>query len=474
MKIDRKIADTIYQNSFGAFVHAAFEALYPGQRLMPNWHIDTICYAVELMVIGESRNRFVLNLPPRSLKSFIVSVCLPAWLLGRNPGEKIVCASYSRELANKFSRDCRALMGTPFYRRLFPRTRLDPKKSTEGEFETMRRGYRIATSVGGTLTGRGGGVLIVDDPLKADDVNSQVALGGANEWFRSTAVSRLDSPENSLIIVTMQRLHQMDLSGTLIEQGWPCLAIPAIAKEPADFLVGKDEFYHRPTGQVLQPDRDTLEALEEQKRSVGSRIWAAQYDQNPTPPEGNIIKAAWLVRYDFTPAERKFRRIVLSCDPAGKAGIHNDYTAITVCGFDSKQIYLLHVVRGHWTAMEIRRRIETLARESNADLVIIEDTSSGMGLIQMFRESGSLLQVIGRRPDADKEVRMSRHEGRFEAGNILLPKEAPWLADFEAELLAFPHGLHDDQVDALLLFLDWFPKAERYSIPIGPGLPIVG
>jgi predicted phage terminase large subunit-like protein len=266
----------------------------------------------------------------------------------------------------------------------------------------------------------------------------------------------------------------MDLSGTLIEQGWPCLAIPAIAKEPADFLVGKDEFYHRPTGQVLQPDRDTLEALEEQKRNVGSRIWAAQYDQNPTPPEGNIIKSAWLARYDFLPAQRKFRRIVLSCDPAGKAGISNDYTAITICGFDTRQIHLLHVARGHWTVLQMRDRIETLAYEWNVDLVIIEDTSSGMGLIQMLRED-TLLQVIGRRPDADKEVRMSRHEGRFEAGNILLPKEVPWLADFEAELLAFPNGRHDDQVDALLLFLDWFAKWTRYDHypPSKPGLPIV-
>jgi len=474
MKIDRKIADAFYRNSFGAFVYAAFEALYPGRRLMPNWHIDTICYAVELIAMGKSQNRFILNLPPRSLKSFIVSVCLPAWLLGRNPGATILCASYSRDLADKFSRECRALLETPFYKGVFPRTRLNPKKSTEGEFETTRRGYRLATSVGGTLTGRGGDVLIIDDSIKADDANSQVALEGANEWFRNTALSRLDSPKDSLVIVTMQRLHQNDLSGVLIEQGWPCLAIPAIAEEPADYLVGKDKTYHRPASQLLQPNRDSLEALDQIKRQVGSRIFAAQYQQNPTPPEGNIIKAAWLARFDFLPAERKFRRIVLSCDPAGKAGIRNDFTAITICGFDTKQIYLLHVARGHWTVMELYRRIEMLAYDWNVDLVIIEDTSSGMGLIQMFRESSSLLQVIGRQPDADKEVRMSRHEGRFEAGNILLPKEAPWLADFEAELLAFPHGRYDDQVDALLLFLDWFPKAKRYDPPIELGLPISG
>jgi predicted phage terminase large subunit-like protein len=188
----------------------------------------------------------------------------------------------------------------------------------------------------------------------------------------------------------------------------------------------------------------------------------SQYQQNPTPAEGNWIKASWLTRYDFLPSDRKFRRVVLSCDPAGKAGALNDYTAITVCGYDSKQIHVLHVARGHWTVLQMRSRIEALAHDWNADPVIVEDTSTGMGLIQLLRSETSL-NVIGRQPKGSKEVRMSQHEARFEAGNIVLPKEAPWLADFEAELLTFPNGRNDDQVDALLLFLDWFQKRERYD-----------
>jgi predicted phage terminase large subunit-like protein len=187
---------------------------------------------------------------------------------------------------------------------------------------------------------------------------------------------------------------------------------------------------------------------------------------NPTPAEGNWIKASWLTRYDFLPSDRKFQRVVLSCDPAGKAGAHNDYTAITVCGYDSKQIHVLHVARGHWTVLQMRSRIEALAHDWNADPVIIEDTSTGMGLIQLLRSETSL-NVIGRQPKGSKEVRMSQHEARFEAGNVALPKEAHWLADFEAELLTFPNGRNDDQVDALLLFLDWFQKRERYDDPLG-------
>ncbi len=263
MQIDRKLADTVYRRHFGAFVYAAFEALNPSQRLVPNWHIDAVCYCIQQMVTGQNRKRLVLNLPPRSLKSLVVSVCLPAWLLGRDPGVRIICASYSQDLAEKFSRDCRALLDAPFYKRVFPRTRLNPKKNSEGEFETMQRGYRLATSVGGTLTGRGGDALIIDDPIKANDANSEVALKAASDWFRNTALSRLDDPKDSLIIATMQRLHVDDLAGILIEQGWPPLAIPAIATEPADYVVGEGEVFHRPVGQLLQPDRDSAEAIEE-------------------------------------------------------------------------------------------------------------------------------------------------------------------------------------------------------------------
>ena len=154
MKIDRDLADAIYRTDFGAFTYRAFEALNPGQRLTANWHIDCMCFLIQQMVSGEVRKRLVLNLPPRTLKSFIVSVALPAWLLGRVPSTRIICASYADELAAQFSRDCRSLLDTPFYKRVFPQTRLNPRKAAEGEFETTKRGSRLATSVGGTLTPR--------------------------------------------------------------------------------------------------------------------------------------------------------------------------------------------------------------------------------------------------------------------------------------------------------------------------------
>jgi len=131
MNTDRSVADAIYKVSFGAFCYRAFEILNPGQTLVHNWHIDAVCYAIEQMVMGQSAKRLILNQPPRTLKSHIISVCLPAWMLGQNPSARIICASYSEDLARKFSRDCRALIESAFYRRVVPRTRLNPKKSTE-------------------------------------------------------------------------------------------------------------------------------------------------------------------------------------------------------------------------------------------------------------------------------------------------------------------------------------------------------
>jgi predicted phage terminase large subunit-like protein len=196
---------------------------------------------------------------------------------------------------------------------------------------------------------------------------------------------------------------------------------------------------------------------------MGSRAFAAQYQQNPTPAEGNIIKATWLGRYPGTACDG-FDQIVLSCDPAGKSGPRNDYTAITVLGIRQKTVHVLHATRGHWTVMQMREQIIALSASWGVHCVIIEDTATGMGLIQLLREQTSL-SIIGRKPDAKKDVRMARHQGRFEAGRILLPNDAPWLADFERELLAFPSGRYDDQVDALLLFLDWLVENEVYLQP---------
>src|SRR5262249_47176930 len=293
----------------------------------------------------------------------------------------------------KFSRDCRVLMETRFYKRVF-HTRINPRKSTETEFETTRHGYRLATSIGATLTGRGADIFIIDDPTKSNDAYSEVALEAANEWFRNAALSRRNNPAKTLMLVVQQRLHTNDLSGFLIEHGWPNLVMPAIATEEQDYAIADGEVYHRPAQELLQPHWDSRDELERIKIEIGSRNFAAQYQQNPTPPDGNMIKSAWLRRYDSIPPRNKFRSMVLSCDPAGKADSKHDDSAMTVVGIDVKEMYLLHVERGHWTVLEMQRRITALASQWDVTHTIVEDTASGMGLIQLLREQ-THLPVIG-------------------------------------------------------------------------------
>jgi predicted phage terminase large subunit-like protein len=460
MRYDRADADALYRESFGAFTLKALGVLYAGTTIDRNWHIEALCCALEDMHRGTKRPRLVVNLPPRTLKSTITSVLFVAWLLGRNPYLKIICASYSDELTRVFSRDTRMLMQSQFYRRLFPGTRLSRDKQSETEFRTTVGGFRLATSVGGTLTGRGGDVCIIDDPIKASDATSDIARNRVIEWFHGTAMSRLDQPAKGLVIIVMQRLHADDLSGHLIEQGWPSFVVPAIGVDDQRYKLGPGLFFTRKAGTLLQPKRDSMALFEQIKHERGSSVFWAQYQQNPTPAEGNLIRAEWLLRYNKVPDRSNLDRIVIGCDTASKTGARNDFTAIVVAGIERRNIYVLEIARGRWNMRETQSRIEVLGKDWGPDLVLVEDTGTGTALIQLMREEG-LLEVRDWGPtQRDKTARLSAQLGRFECGRILLPRDAPWLAEFLQEILGFPNARHDDQVDGLMFVLEWLAQNE--------------
>ena len=222
------------------------------------------------MVEGETK-RLIILMPPRNLKSICASVALPAFFLGCDPTQQIICVSYSAELANRHARDCRAVMMAPWYQSAFPLTRIDPAKSAETEFMTTRRGFRLATSTGGTLTGRGGDILILDDPMKSDDANSETSRLHCQQWYSNTLFSRLDDKVNGVIILVMQRLHVDDLAGHLMQQGgWEILELPAIAEVEQVIPIGPGRFHHRAIGDVLHPEREPREVLDRLKADMGS------------------------------------------------------------------------------------------------------------------------------------------------------------------------------------------------------------
>jgi hypothetical protein len=185
---DRKRLDIIIARDFPTFIHMVFQTVVNGQQYLPNWHILAMAHCLTRCLTGEIK-RLVVNLPPRYLKSICASVALPAWILAHNPTKRIICLSYTSELAAKNSRECKMVMESDWYRRVFPGTRLSREKNTEAYFQTTRGGFRFATSVGGTLTGIGGSIIIVDDPLSSGDAYSEAKRTATNEGPRSGSLA---------------------------------------------------------------------------------------------------------------------------------------------------------------------------------------------------------------------------------------------------------------------------------------------
>jgi hypothetical protein len=216
-------------------------------------------------VLDGATRRLIINLPPRHLKSLLASVAFPTWCLGRNPSAEILCVSYAQELADKLSRDCRRIVASDWYRRVFA-TRLSPRHQAVPEFETTAQGCRIATSVGGVLTGRGADIIVIDDPLKPEEALSEAHRQGANEWFDHTLYSRLNDKREGASVLIMQRLHESLASGldpgddlvghVLAQEDWDILRLSAIAEDDesivVDILLGRRRFQRR-CGEALHP-----------------------------------------------------------------------------------------------------------------------------------------------------------------------------------------------------------------------------
>ncbi|GAA3740091.1 hypothetical protein GCM10022269_15830 [Sphingorhabdus rigui] len=329
--MDSRILDALLRRSLHSFVRKAFTTVSPGEQFLPNWHLESLCHHLELVRAGKIR-RLKIEVPPRSLKSVCASVAFPAFVLGHDPTAKIITVSYSNDLAAKHAADCRAVMPAPWYKALFPETRLSADKNQESNYETTKRGYRYATSVGGTLTGRGGNLIIIDDPLKPEDAMSQTKREAVNAWYSRTLLSRLNNKANDAIILVQQRLHMDDLAGHVDAlDDWVTLRLPAIAEEDTQVPIGPGKVYDRKAGDILHPARETLAILEGLKLALGSTIFSAQYQQCPVPPDGEVVKWAWFKRYAAAPPQHAMT-ICQSWDTASKADEQHDFSVCTTWG----------------------------------------------------------------------------------------------------------------------------------------------
>jgi predicted phage terminase large subunit-like protein len=469
---DRAALNAILRQNFEAFVHKVFLTLCPGQTFVRAWPIAAIAYQLERVRRGEIK-RLIINLPPRSLKSIMAAVAFPAFILGHDPTRRIICASYAGELAFRHSNDFRTVLDCPWYQGLFLGTRIGPYKDSETEIELTRRGFRLATSTGGTLTGRGGDVIVIDDPLKPIDALSEAKRNGANEWFLNTVVSRLDDKRTGAIVIVMQRVHMDDLTGFVLGQSdeWTVLSLPAIAESFESIPLTMGRIHQRRPGDVLSPEREPKEELERLRLQVGSDLFYAQYQQAPVPPGGLMIRREWVRRYTEVPAAPAVSLVVQSWDTAAKGGPNNDWSVCTTWQIiNDCQCYLLHVWRGRVDYPTLKAKAQELAKQWAANQVLVEEAGTALGLLDELRFQVRGLKGI--KPEHDKLTRMAIASAMFEAGQVHLPESASWLAEFEAELFSFPASRHYDQVDSVSQLLNHIKSSPLWRMMrLGPALP---
>jgi predicted phage terminase large subunit-like protein len=444
----RLIADAILRQDFLSFVQRCMDTLAPAAAFLDNWHLQAIAHALEQVRQGRIR-RLIINLPPRSLKSVMTSVAFPAFVMGHDPVSRIICVSYASELAVKHANDFRAVVDAAWYRRLFPGFALSRMKNSEAEVMTTRHGLRLATSVGGTLTGRGGDLILIDDPIKPADALSEPRREAVNQWYTNTLLSRLDDRITGAIVIVMQRVHMEDLVGyvTRHSEEWTILKLPAIATDDQRIATGPGRSYLYRANEVLHPAREPLPVLETYRTQLGSDTFSTQYQQEPVPPGGAMIKRHWVRRYRTPPARAPRTRIIQSWDTACKGGAENDWSVCTTWLIENKQFYLLAVDRGRHDYPDLKQRVIALAQRHKPNRILVEDAGTGTALVAELRRMG--LTIIGIKPEKDKVTRMSVQSAKFEAGLVHLPEQAPWLGSFEAELFAFPGSRHDDQIDSV-------------------------
>ncbi len=444
---NQKLLTALFRQDFQSFLRKCFATVAPGKTFLDSWHLGSMAHELSEVTAGRT-TRLIINVPPRSLKSISVSVAYVAFRMGHDPGLKVIVVSHAAELARQHARDFRQIVESDWYRAVFPDFKVAAVGDRLYETLTTKNGYRLATSVGASVTGKGADLIIVDDPNKAQDVQSEARRREVNGYFDLTLYTRLDNKQTGAIIVVMQRLHADDLVGHIEEtELWTKLAIPAIEVEDCDYRTGPSprDIYRRAAGEILQPERDSQEVLDRSRAVMGSMAFEAQYQQNPIPAEGNIIKRSWIRHYNVAPSE--FELIIVSWDTATTIGEGADYSVGTVWGLYHSQFFLLDVVRGRIEAPDLRRLVEGTELKWQAHVSIIEKTGIGHALLQDIRRTMSIRPILIA-PKYDKLSRLVAQSPKFEAGQVFLPHEAPWLGTYISELLAFPFGRHDDQVDS--------------------------
>ena len=456
-------------------------------KLISDWkmgkHIEVISKKLTQLENGEIK-RLMVFLPPRSSKSVICSKLFPAWYIGKNPEHEILPVSHSDQLSSDFGRSVRDLVNTEEYSKIFGGVSLRSDVRAAGKWKTTQGGTYYAAGVRSQIAGRGAHIAILDDVMSEEDSFSEAGRKYIKEWYPAGLRTRI--MPNGIILIINTRYHFDDLCGWLLKQQeeisdygiipWEVIKIPAWVDEASaellDLPVGSSYFPEWKPDEVLKVDEQEIKA------SNGSRYWESLYMQNPVAEEGGLIKKDWVQwwEYDEPPA---CDFIIQTYDTAFSTRTTADFSVIQTwgifCSYNQDEygeegypsnLILLGNIKGRFEYPILRKMAQDLYYQHRPDVCIVEKKASGQSLIQDMRRAGLPVQEFI--PDKDKVARVYAASPMMEAGRVWIPKHKRWSDDLLIELLQFPHGAHDDQVDALTMAIHFMKESWHLTHPDDP------
>lgn len=470
--IDESIANlvsleaSLYRDDFAEFVRAAFHVVEPSERFVDGWHIDAVCEHLQACATGQIK-RLVINIPPGYAKSTICSVMFPAWVWTRyakseegkvtqGPSARLLFTSYSDSFAERDSRKTRNLLQSEWYQRRWPLGVIGDRSM---EFENDKGGLRFASGISGGVTGKHFHYALTDDPLKAQDAHSRAERERVIRFWSETLSTRMFP--GGVRIVVMQRLHQRDLTGYVLEEGgYEHVMLPERyeAKRATVTVLGKPD-KRKLNDELLWPQRYGEEDNKLRARELGPFGAAGQLQQRPAPAEGGILQRAWWKRFAWAdlPAEGF---VVDVWDMTFDEGETHDY----VCGMKllcvGPDMYVLKRMRGQWSFMDSQTHVKTLAHDQRwpADSVLVENKANGPAIVSSLRRVVQGLLLV--EPRGSKIERAHASAPAIHAGNVWLPSNEDWVDNakdgFIVECGDFPNAANDDQVDCITHAIMWW------------------
>lgn len=419
-----------------------------------NWHHRLIEEYLLKALNGEI-NRLIINIPPGAGKTELITKCFPVWVMGNRPETEIIATGYSATLTQNYGAQARDYYKSDTFKQVFPRrTSVRQDQDTKGLWKNESGGQYLATGTGGSITGNRANIFLIDDPIKPDDAMSDVKREAINQWYDNTVLSRLYNADKDIVVIVMQRVHENDLCGYLLDkmdQGtgekWTVLSIPAISYA-ADEHRGANESYHA--------ERIPLSALEK-IRSNNQETFSTQYQQEPISKQTQEFHEEFFRYFEEEP---KRLRIFTVIDPAFKLKEYNDETAIVTGGFIDDKLYILEITHGRMEASKVIEAVVEHARKWTPEKIGIEGVAAQTVMAQFLRsrmnELGIYIPIDEITQKGDKISKIRGLQGPIRYGKILWRKSE---AALELQLKKFPKGKHDDIIDGVQM-LYYFYKIQ--------------